>query len=98
MEHHKVITREDGTKYQINVTILTDSLYNETVSWRVNVVYKEKNKRKWKPLPTDLYDYQIRELNFKDKRKYYESNFLNYVTKDEILEAKLELWNKIKPE
>jgi hypothetical protein len=92
----KIIKREDGTQYQICVGM---GMYNNygKFHYKISVVYKAKNKRKWENLPDKMSSWIFRELSMEEREKYRFENMLKFVTEEEILEAQLELWAKIKP-
>lgn len=96
MRHEKIIKREDGTRYLLCIDLYIDS-FRETVSWTVQVWTKAKGKRNWTDVPDTLYEHTIRRMSLKDQEEHRMKNILRFVTPEEILEAKLELWNKIKP-
>lgn len=97
IKHEKIIKRPDGTQYKIDIYLMVDSFrgivaYNEIVS------YREKNKLKWADVPDTMAYYELRSLSLEDRALHASQNYLRFVTAEEILSAKLELWNKLKPE
>lgn len=95
MRHEEILKREDGTSYKISVQFAQFSW--DEMKYKVNVEFRLKNKRKWLKLPDSLSDWDLRELSLEDRALHRDNNFLNFVTKEEIKSAKLELWNSIKP-
>jgi len=97
MKHEKNIKRDDGTRYNIIVRAYTKSYGNDPIVYSVNVLFKEKGKRKWKVLPDTLHDFQFRKLDLVDRGEHKYKNMLRFVSEDEIHSAKLELWDLMKP-
>jgi len=97
MRHEKIFKREDGKQFQIIVEINIDTFRNELPTWRVSCYTREPKQKKWRFLPHTLGDYQIRSLPMIDREKHLYNNLLRFVTPEEILLVKIELWQKIKP-
>lgn len=95
MKHEKIIKRDDGTQYQIIVNIANIG-YDNSVRYSNSVYTRQKGKKKWNNLP-NIDEYKYRALSIDDRIKHTEANNLRFVSKEEILEAKLEAWMKIKP-
>ena len=98
MRHEKIIKHKDGTQYLITVDLLIDIYGEVDVEYRFGCRTRKAGKRNWMELPDEMGDYKFRSLSLDDRRKHTIDNILKFVSKQEILEAKLELWNKIKPE
>ncbi len=45
----------------------------------------------------DIPEHTFREKNLGERRKYQYQNMLRFVTKEEIIQTKMELWEKMKP-
>ena len=98
MQHSKILKRNNGQQYEITINMYTDSYNHDTgIEWKIMVFQREKGKRKWAKLPDLLCDWEFRSLSMEERRAHILSNTLRFVSKAEILEAKIELWNKIKP-
>lgn len=97
MTHEKIVKREDGTQYQICVTAILDSYRTESMIYRVVVNRRFKGKRKWLRLGKEIYDHEYRRLSMDERSEYDNKNNLRFVTKEEIYDAKIELWNLLKP-
>jgi hypothetical protein len=97
MEHEKIITREDGSKVKIGVSLFLPSTREH--EYRVNIALCGKGKRTWVYKDcTDDYDYRYKLKFASPERIDYEHKFhLQFATEDEIHQAKLELWEKMKP-
>ena len=98
MRHEKIVKRENGMQYQICVNSHIDSYMGGTINYRIDVFCKEKGKRKWLSLPDTFHDFQYRALSLEDRAKHKDNNNLRFVTKEEVYEAKIELWNLLKPQ
>ena len=98
MIHEKIIKREDGKQYRISVNVyLSGYSYEQKIGYGISVEYREKGKRKWLSLPDNLNEWKFRKLSMEGRRNHKIKNTLNYVTEDEVYQAKLEAWEKLKP-
>lgn len=97
MTHEKLIKR-DATQYKIVVNLMFTNYLKTQYEYRVDVYYREKGKKSWLPLPDTLHDYQIRSLSPEDREKHRIDNTLRFISAEELLQAKLELWQSIKPQ
>jgi hypothetical protein len=95
--HEKIFKREDGTQYRIDAFLYVESFSQLRFKYDVSVTWKAKGKRKWLNV-SDSDDWECRKLDIEDREKWHYQKYLEHVTAEEILETKLELWNKIKPE
>lgn len=96
MKHEKIIKREDGSKVKISISFYSDSFRPESDKYRVAVQTCAKRKRTWINV-TNSDDYSYRCLSMDERSKFAKEKQLEYVSKEEILSAKLELWEKLKP-
>lgn len=94
MRHQKIIKR-DEKKYLI-VVDFNIHLFSENPKWIVQVWFKEGRKG-WVPLPETIPEPTLNRFTLKDQEERRMRNILHFVTAEEILSVKLELWNKIKP-
>lgn len=94
MNHEKIFSRPDGSRVKIVVSVYTDIVSG--VKWNYFVLICEPRKRTWRSV-TDSDSYEYRALSMEDRRKKNESDYLKVATSDEILAAKTELWEKLKP-
>lgn len=84
MVHNKIFKKENK-EYQLEVELLIDIYRNETFEYRLSLSSRDKGKRKWaKIIP---YNYNVSNI----------SRIREHLTDDEILSAKTELWQKLKP-
>ena len=89
--------RADGTKYQIAVMPFMDNYRNEAMTYRVEVYFKNKGKRKWMNIPRGIHEYKWRSLSMSDREKYDADNQLRFVSSNEIYKARLSAWELMKP-
>jgi hypothetical protein len=93
MYHEKIFKREDGSRVKLMVSVMF--LYNKLV-YRCSTSTCIKGKRTWiSTTNTDNYTY--RALGMKDRKKVEEADMMKVVTPEEILEARLETWQLLKP-
>ena len=96
MKVEKIIKRDDGKRVKILVSVHVDHYRSSKVEYKSQVSVCEKGKRTWKG-SCDCDGYTFRKLSMDDRSKFeYESQF-NLITIEELNNAKLELWHKIKP-
>lgn len=96
MRKDTIIKREDGSRVKITAEYITER-YIQQDNYRTRVYICGKGKRTWKPtFDTDCYNY--RRLSRDERRNFeYQSQF-EYVTEEELLAAKISLWEDMKPE
>lgn len=92
----KVIKREDGTQFLVRVYYCSEMRESEE-KYLTSVATKKKGKRKWLDLDDTIHEYQYRALSMEDRALHTYNNVFRFVSKEELLEVKLELWNKMKP-
>lgn len=96
MRHEKVIPNElNDSKVKIDVGFYLEA-GNKPV-YLVEVYVQAKGQRKWRHA-VDTNDYDYRKLSMADRREFENEIYLTLVTPKDIMEAKMELWNKMKPE
>ena len=93
MTHEKIFNRKDGTKIKISVWLY---VHQNKSNWGYLIFVQEPNSDRWIDPFSDR-DYILRVLSPKFEGGLKTDSFDNYVSKDEILKAKLELWQMIKP-
>lgn len=93
MKEELILKRTDGTQYKIDVTLAID--FRKTY-WTVELWKKEPGKRTWHNVHNSD-DYRWRRLDSKGRKKAIDELHLQHVSKNELLEAKLKLYNKLKP-
>jgi len=93
--HEKIIKRVDGSRVKITVEFSV-SFFKQDAKYSVSVEKCEKGKRTWKYcLDRDSNTY--RKLNQADRIERIKKANLELVSPEEIFEAKMELWQKLKP-
>jgi hypothetical protein len=92
--HEKIIKRDDGSKVQIIVSILEDQ---GGLVYRERVKVCSKGKRTWvSPFDNGGHDY--RKMSVAEQKAFSREQLLKFVSKEELMQAKLELWEKFKPQ
>ncbi|HXS59747.1 MAG TPA: hypothetical protein VN703_02925 [Candidatus Sulfopaludibacter sp.] len=95
MRTEKLFKREDGTKVDIIITFHVAS-YSERFSYSVSVSVCHPRKRTFNYV-NDHDNFTYRRLSQDEKDIYDMEQNLKYVTKEEIQETAIQLWNKFKP-
>lgn len=90
----KTLKRENGERIKIICNFRGD--YRRS-RYEVQVLHCDKGKRTWKGC-CDTEHHMFRRLSIEERSQAVEKSYLNYVTEQEILDAKLELWELMKPE
>lgn len=94
MTHETILKRADGTKISIHVSLYVDNR-NDCI-WKVTVAICHPRKRSYSYVSKGD-DYSWRRLSMEDREKATMAEYLKHVTAEEILAAKIDLWNAIKP-
>lgn len=94
MRHEKIISRLDGSKVSIEVSVRID--FTKGASYNISVFTCAVGKRKYHRLCQDD-DHSWRALSMEDRDKSDHLFILKHVTEDELYAAKVELWAKLKP-
>ncbi|MCA9368224.1 MAG: hypothetical protein KDC44_14795 [Phaeodactylibacter sp.] len=91
MNYEKILTRPDKSKVKITVSITTR--YGGLVfNWGIDVETKQPRKRNWIP----VIDAYLKWCSIDARDAFILSKQLEYVTKDEIKQAKLEFLETLK--
>jgi len=93
MTHEKIFIRKDGTRIKVSVWLYVKE--NKS-NWGYLIFVKEPDSDRWLDPFSDR-DYINRIMNPKFEQGLKTDSFGNYVSPEEILKAKLELWQMIKP-
>lgn len=94
MRHEKIIKRLDGSRVMLAVEFNADY---RGVIWRVDVRKAAPGKRKFFDV-VDTNDFDYRRQSFPEGREVWAKNkMLEHVTLKEIKDAKLELYELLKP-
>lgn len=94
MQTELLLKRENGDTFKISVSLWVDS---NSFSYTISVHKRGKGKKKWLDVH-DSNDYRWRALNQYDRKTAVLNKYLEFVTADEILAAKKQLWNLLNPE
>jgi len=93
MNHEKLLKRSDGSKIKIRVRFWIRTIYP---MYDVEVLICEPRKRTFYNVYSSD-DWSYRKLSMEEREKYVYEKQLEHVTEDEIMEAKMEMWNILKP-
>lgn len=98
MQHEKIFKRDT---IEVLATVFFENEHNHfgpiTPVYKLNIKTRLIGKRKWgNPIDTDSYRHRM--LQFPDGRlKDIEEQKMNFISKEELYQIKLELWEKLKP-
>lgn len=91
MTHEKIFNRENGSKVKISVWLY---IRDETANWGYLLLLQEPDSDHWiDPFNDRAYLAKIFENEPNRGRLHFE----DYISYPEVNEAKIELWEKIKP-
>jgi nucleoside-triphosphatase THEP1 len=94
LKSEKILRREDGSRVRI---IVRAGEYRMTsFKYMTEVHVCKKGKRTWFSV-TDINSHEYRRLSSDERDSYVRQKQLEVVTEDEILQAKLKLWETLKP-
>jgi hypothetical protein len=93
MTHEKIFKRKDGSQVKISVWLY---VHENRSNWGYLLRIKESGSDRWLD-PFNDRDYMSRVLKPKLQEGIQSDTFEHYVSKKEILQAKMELWHLIKP-
>jgi len=94
MIYEKIVVRENGDKVLILVNLYVNNIDNGH-TYDIDIKVCLKNKRKFVKLEFD--DYLYRMLSMEDRATFRYKEYLKVVSEQELLDAKIELWNLISP-
>lgn len=94
ISHEKIIKRGDGSRIKILVSASEE--FGRLV-YRQSVKVCQKGKRTW-VWPFDNDGYAFRKMSRDDRESFSQEQFLLVASKEEFLQAKMELWEKFKPQ
>jgi hypothetical protein len=93
MTHEKIFKRKDGSRVKVSVWLY---VHLNQSNWGYSIFIREADSDRWiDPFSDSEYINRIVKPKFKNSFKH--DTFDEYISKKEILEAKLELWEIIKP-
>jgi hypothetical protein len=93
MTHEKIFKRKDGSRVKVSVWLY---VHQNQSNWGYSIFLKEAGSEQWID-PFSNTEYITRVVKPSSGESTYHDTFDNYISKKEILEAKLELWQIIKP-
>jgi hypothetical protein len=93
-----VIKRPHGLKVKIVVRLSLAHYNGGSVIWEPDVFICKAGKRYWHPVAdTNSPEYKSLPLIGFDRKQWVRLKQLQYVTEQELLDAMLKFWEKIKP-
>lgn len=95
LKHEKIIKRDDGSRVRITVELAVEWSCPEA-RWSFVVHSCEKGKRIWRT-PVNHDDFSWRRLGAEERREEDNRRSLQLASSQEVEEAMMELWQKIKP-
>lgn len=95
MSNEIIYTRADGTKVKVSASFYAP--YLGKPEWEIRVSVCPPKKRTWVGVYSGD-DYMYRRLDQAGKNAYVMEKQLMHCTKEEMLAAKLQLWESMKPE
>ena len=96
MRHEKILKRADGTKIRVKVNFWVESYGNTDPNYDVSIHYCSPKKRTWYGV-VDTNCVLYRRESRDGRNEIINQANLKYATPEEIHQAKLELWEKMKP-
>lgn len=93
MTHEKIFKRKDGSRVKVSVWLY---VHLNKSNWGYSIFLREADSDRWIDPFSDT-EYITRVIKPKFKNTIKHDSFDNYISKKEIMEAKLELWEIIKP-
>lgn len=95
MKKDIILKRDDGK--QIKITVSFTCSHSSNITYDIEVNVRQPPKRKWTPV-YDGNSHHYRALSFPEgRRDYVNKKQLELITPEEILDAKLSLWEELKP-
>ena len=93
MTHEKIFKRSDGSQVKVSVWLY---VHENKSNWGFLLWVKELGSDRWvDPFSDRDYILRIAKPQLRDGVKT--DSYDHYISKKEILQTKLELWNRIKP-
>ena len=93
----KILRRGDGSRVRLTVNL--GEYYRDGYTrfgYTLSVVTCKKGKRTWCGV-VDADSYTWRQLSMEEREQARIDASMNHITEDELHQAKLELWESIKP-
>jgi len=92
----KILKRDDGSRVKLTISMSVMYPVSNEVNYIFRVELCKKGKRTWSE-PTDNNNYKHRLLSLEERINAINMAYLDHVSLAEINNAKLELWQSIKP-
>ena len=97
VRHEKHYRRPDGFRVKIVASLYAKASEPDVFVYSHYVMTCKKASRDWRPVFDDMAD-EYRQLSDDAKRYYISSRELLVLSRSEIQQAKLELWEMLKPQ
>lgn len=94
MKLEKIFERSDGSRVKMIVS-LSLNFYENTHEYLVTLFYTKGKGKVFHQLECDSYTYL--RLSKEERKAYEVKKLLEYVSPQELLETKMELWELLKP-
>lgn len=91
----EILKRENGSSVKITVSF-SDSRYRGGSEYSFRVEHRGKRKRLWLSV-IDINCYYYRRKDMDEREEFRISECMKLITEDELLSAKLKLWESMKP-
>jgi len=95
MRVEKILKRDNGDRVKI-ITEFHCEWHRNEHEWSFRIETCGKGKRKWRGI-IDEDHYKYRRLSNPDRKEYEKEKALQFVSKEEVLEASLDVWGELIP-
>lgn len=89
-----ILRRDDGSRIKITVDLSME--YGRDAKYTFSVFSCKKRKSTWNRVVQENFSH--RTMSYQEKQSFFETESMNFITEDELMSAKLKLWNSIKPD
>lgn len=93
MTHEKIFKRKDGSQVKVSVWLY---VHQAQCNWGYVIFVQEPNSDRWLDPFSDK-DYITRTSAVNMQNGAYAVSFDKYVSRKEVLQTKMELWERIRP-
>jgi len=93
MTSSKIFKKENGDKYEVKISLSTDS-YSDEFYWNIRIYFCPADKSKYIYLDCQD-DWKYREFNHDARKKYYKDFLLTHIPAEWIIEVQQDILNKL---
>ena len=93
LSHEKILKRPNGNKVKL---IASFNYSYQKIIYTVDVLICDSGKRNWRKC-IDTNCFQYRQLTLDEQSIFEQQEIMKIVSKEELHEVKLELWENMKP-